>query len=50
MLIEANPPIEEIGELYEDLKLLFETPFDDKINEAMSRGNAYIETPSKLPQ
>ena len=43
-LMEAKPSDEDIRELYDDLLYIFESPFDDKINEAIAhRGCVYIE-------
>jgi hypothetical protein len=45
--MEANVSEEEIEELYNDLKFIFENSFDKLINEAMSRGSTYIEIEDK---
>jgi len=43
-LVAANAADEEIAELYEDLRYIFDAPFDELINEAVSkRGCVYIE-------
>lgn len=43
-LTAANVTNEEIEELYRDLQFVFENPFDEAINEAISvRKCAYIE-------
>lgn len=43
-LFDANATDEEIAELYNDLKYIFDAPFDELINEAVNkRGCAYIE-------
>ena len=43
-LTEANVANEEIEELYEDLRFIFENPFDAAINDAIhNRGALYIE-------
>ncbi len=43
-LTEANVANEEIEELYEDLRFIFESPFDAAINDAIrNRGALYIE-------
>lgn len=43
-LTASDATEDEIKELYEDLRYIFENPFDCSINEAISqRGCAYIE-------
>lgn len=43
-LRELNPTDDEIAELYEDLRYVFDSPFDNAINEAIIvRKCAYIE-------
>jgi hypothetical protein len=43
-LMEANASDDEIAELYEDLRCIFNTPFDELINKALNeRGCVYIE-------
>jgi hypothetical protein len=40
----------EIAELFEDLKYVFDNPFDPLINEAVTlRGCTYIETSEQRP-
>ena len=49
-LIEANVSDEEISELYEDLKYIFESTFDEAVAEAVNiRGCQYIEAPEQRP-
>ena len=42
-LAATNATDEEIEELYQDLCFVFENPFDDEINLALSRKCVYVE-------
>ena len=42
-LTSANATDAEIEELYQDLRFVFENPFDDEINLALSRKCVYVE-------
>ena len=43
-ILATNPTDVEIKELYEDLRHVFDSPFDELINEAVSnRGCVYLE-------
>ena len=42
LLLEAAPVDEEVLELYNDLKFVFEATFDDAIHAAMARGSHYV--------
>ena len=45
-LMAADPDEEDVLELYEDLKEIFDDPFTDNINQAITeRGCTYIELP-----
>jgi len=47
-LTAANVSEDEISELYEDLKYVFDNPFDILIDDAVTkRGCAYIEQPQQ---
>jgi hypothetical protein len=43
---DATP--DEIKELFNDLKYIYDNPFDTYINEAMERGCVYIEQQDPL--
>jgi len=43
---DATP--DEIEELYQDLRFIFDNPFDSLISEAMERGCVYIDEPNPL--
>ena len=48
-LMAANVEDDEIAELYEDLRHIFENTFDDLINEAVNkRGCVYLELLQQL--
>ena len=48
-LSAANASDDEIEELYNDLKFVFDNPFDDAINEAIKvRQCSYIEQPQPV--
>jgi hypothetical protein len=47
-LMASSPSEDDITELYEDLKYVFDSPFDTLINEAViERGAVYIEHPNQ---
>jgi len=49
-VLATAPTDTEIQELYTDLSYVFGSPFDTKINEAITmRGAVYIEMPQLLP-
>ena len=49
-LMSANVSEVEIAELFEDLKYIFDNPFDCAINEAITlRGSTYVEVGNNLP-
>ena len=49
-LIGAGTPDEDMKELYEDLRDIFDGPFDKLINDAVSnRGCVYMELRQALP-
>lgn len=45
MLMATEPDEDEVQELYEDLRKIFDGPFDEEINAAMARNCIYIEQP-----
>lgn len=48
-MLAANPTNDEISELYTDLCHVFDSPVDEKINEAIAmRGAVYIELPQPI--
>lgn len=50
LLIASNPADEDVADLYQDLKYIFETDFDSAIQEAVTvRGCTYLEMPAQLP-
>jgi hypothetical protein len=49
-LMAAEVSEDEIAELFEDLRYIFDNPFDTLINEAVTlRGCTYIETSEQRP-
>jgi len=43
LLMDADASEEEIEELFQDLKQIFENPFDENIELAIGRGSTYVE-------
>jgi hypothetical protein len=49
-LMEAKVSDEEVAELYDDLKYIFDdTTFDDAVHAAIARGAYYVEEPEQRP-